>query len=410
MKVTVLGAGVVGVVTAWYLARRGHAVTVIDAAEAVASGTSHANAGQLSYSFTDALAQPELLWKIPSLLIGRDAGALLKARPDPALLRWSAGFLRQCTRAGARGNTVAVLRLAMRSAELMEDLMNDVPLAFSFSRAGKLVLLRTAAELEAARASVRLKREHGSSTRLLPATDALQVEPALAALDGDFLAAIWSRDDHVGDARAFTEGLAAHLQATGAATFRLRERALSLRTQKDRVVCVVGDSCEHETDAVVVCLGADSPSFLRPLGVDLPICPVRGYSITLPPGESSPSVSVSDPGYRIVMSRLGDGLRIAGFADFVGFDTRHDEARLDTLLAVARRLAPLAADYTAGNGSRWAGFRPMTPDGRPRVGPTRVKGLWLNTGHGMLGWTLACATGRELAERLSRSADAGPGG
>jgi D-amino-acid dehydrogenase len=376
-------------------------VTVIDRSNGVADGTSFANAGQLSYSFTDSLARPEFLRNLPSLLLGRDPGIRLRGIPSPALLRWGSAFLRQCTAAQARNNTVAVLQLAMRSAWLMEQLMAAVPLEFSFLRAGKLVLLSQPGELEQATKTVLLKEQHGCSTEVLSRDAALQIEPALAHMRDDFIAAIYSRNDHVADARAFTVGLADWLQNKEAVEFKLGETISRIVTKRDRVCSVITDRSEYSTEIVVVCLGTGSPDVLRPLRIDPAICPVRGYSVTLPFGEQAPSVSVSDTKNRIVLSRLGKRVRIAGFADFVGFDTRHDRARTDALLAIARGAAPLAADYDVVDAERWAGLRPMTPDGRPRVGPTRVRGLFLNTGHGMLGWTLACATGYELAEIVS---------
>jgi D-amino-acid dehydrogenase len=397
----VLGAGVVGVVTAWYLAQKGHSVTVVDRGGSVASGTSHANAGQLSYSFTDALARPEFLRKLPGLMLGRDPGILFRARPSPAMLRWGRVFLRQCTAAQARGNTVAVLQLAMRSATLMDQLMEAVPLEFSFVRAGKLVLLSGPDELAAAGRSVPLKQKYGCSTEVLTREAALQIEPALAEMRGDFVGAIYSGTDHVADARAFTIGLADRLEKSGAADFRLGETITRLVTERDRMHSVITDRNEYSADTVVVCLGTGSSDLLRPLRIDPSICPVRGYSVTLPIGKHVPSASISDLRHRIVLSRLGHSIRIAGFADFVDFDTRRDGSRIDALVAIARRVAPLAADYNAADMQRWAGFRPMTPDGRPRVGPTRIGGLFLNTGHGMLGWTLACATGYDVAEHVS---------
>jgi D-amino-acid dehydrogenase len=400
-RVIVLGAGVTGVVTAWYLSQRGCAVTVIERGDSVASGTSRANAGQLSYSFTDALARPEFLRKLPGLMLGADPGILIRARPRAAFLRWGSLFLRQCTTAQARENTVAVLKVAMRSAELMEQLMQAVPLQFAFARAGKLVLLSRAEEVTAAQKTVLLKRAHGCTTEVMTRNEALEVEPALAQMRGDFVAATYSRNDHVADARMFSEGLAEWLRRQMAVEFRLRETAARLVVEAGRVRAVVTDRNDYDADAVVVCLGSDSANLLLPLGIDPAICPVRGYSITLPPGTHAPSASISDLKHRIVVSRLGSSIRIAGFADFVDFETRHDEARLDTLVALARRVAPLAADYDAPDMQRWAGFRPMTPDGRPRVGPTAIGGLFLNTGHGMLGWTLACATGHDVAQLVA---------
>jgi D-amino-acid dehydrogenase len=399
--VAVLGAGVVGVVTAWYLSQKGHEVTVIERGDNVAGGTSHANAGQLSYSFTDALARPEFLRKLPGLMLGRDPGILFRARPSASMFRWSRSFLRQCTAAQARDNTVAVLKLAMRSAGLMDRLMRAVPIEFAFAPAGKLVLLSDRQEIEAARTSALLKQEHGCKTEVLTRFKALEIEPALAQMRREFVGAIYSRNDHVADARLFAIGLADWLGRECAVEFRLGETALKVVTEANRVRTVVTERNEYSVDAVVVCLGIGSPNLLLPLGIDPAICPVRGYSITLPPGTSPPRVSISDLRHRIVLSRLGPVVRIAGFADFVDLETRRDRDRIDALVAIAQRVAPHAADYDASDMARWAGFRPMTPDGRPRVGPTAIEGLFLNTGHGMLGWTLACATGHDVAELVS---------
>ncbi|MEX2497044.1 MAG: FAD-dependent oxidoreductase [Woeseia sp.] len=400
MRVAVLGGGVVGVVTAWYLVKEGHAVTVFDRAEGVACGTSHANAGQLSYSFTDALARPEFLRRLPSVLLGCDPGIAVRAKTTGSLVRWGSAFIRECTAARARDNTISVLRLAMRSAALMEQLMAELPLEFSFSRAGKLVLLSRQAELEAAARSIALKEQYGCSTELLRRDDVLQLEPSLAFWRDEFIAAIWSSNDHVADARSFTVGLAKKLEMEHGVLFCLGETVTGLGLRHGRARTVITEKGVQDTDAVVVCLGAESGRLLRALGIRLPICPVRGYSITLPAGRQAPSISVSHAGHRIVLSRLGHKLRIAGFADFAGFDTRDDRLRTDTLLRLARRIAPLAADYASADLKRWGGDRPMTPDGRPRVGPSKIPGLFLNTGHGMLGWTLACATGQTVAESI----------
>ena len=397
-----LGAGVVGVVTAWYLSRQGHAVTVIEQGESVAAGTSRANAGQLSYSFTDALARPEFLKKLPGVMLGSDPGILFRTRPSAALLRWGRVFLSQCTAPRARDNTVAVLQLAMRSSRLMDQLLEVVPIEFCFARAGKLVLLSNPEDVTNSGQNVVLKSEHGCVTELLTRSEAVGIEPALEEMRSQFVAAIYSRNDHVADARLFTEGLAERLRSDRAAEFRLGEAATGLVVEKNRVRKVVTERSEYAVDAVVACVGTGSAKLLLPLGIDPEICPVRGYSITLPQGSGAPSASISDLRNRIVLSRLGQSIRIAGFADFVDFRTRHDEARLDALLAIARHVAPLAADYEAEDMQRWAGFRPMTPDGRPRVGPTRIDGLFLNTGHGMLGFTLALATGDAVAEFVSR--------
>jgi D-amino-acid dehydrogenase len=403
VRVSVLGAGVAGVVTAYYLARCGHAVTVLEQASEVAAGASFANAGQLSYSFTDALARPSFLVRLPSLLLNRDPGIRVRTRPNREFLRWGLAFLRQCTPARARDNTIAVLELAKRSSVLLNELLDEMPLEFSYRRAGKLVLLSSDAELATARQAVELKRRHGCSTRILGRQEALEIEPALSKVDDEFMAAVYSDGDAVADARAFTAGLAQWLSNNTDAQIRLGERVTSIVTSDGTVSGVRSRVGEHPADAVVVCLGSDSGELLRPLNLSVPICPVRGYSVTLPAAVAAPSASITHLRHRIVISRIGASLRAAGFADFVALDTRHDATRIEALLALARRFAPHAADFDSGDRHSWGGFRPMTPDSRPLVGPTRIPGLYLNTGHGMLGWTLACATGAAVADWIGKS-------
>ncbi len=400
MRVIVLGAGVVGVTTAWYLSQAGHTVSIIDQADFVGSGTSFANAGQLSYSFTDALARPGFLGKIPALMCNRDPAIRFQVRPGRDFMRWSLGFLRQCTPARSRENTVAVLQLAMQSSKLMDELLTQVSLEFSFRAAGKLVLLSSDGELSAAKRSAKLKQQHGCKTEILGPQEAVRIEPAVVHLKNDIKGAIWSAGDKVGDAHAFAANLVAWMERNAQVTCRLGEQATAIRTAENTVTGVITSNGEHDADAVVVSLGCGSAALLRQLAIPANIWPVRGYSLTLPLGEQAPSTSLSHASQRMVFSRIGNQMRIAGFADFVDGRMLDDRARVDTLLALARRTAPLAAQYDVGDVQGWSGYRPMTPDSRPLVGPTRVKGLYLNTGHGMLGWTLACATGHAVAEAI----------
>ena len=399
MRVVVVGAGVIGVTTAYYLSKAGCDVTVIDRADEVADGASHANAGQLSYSFTDALAKPEFVAKIPALLAGRDAGSQMRIAPD--LLPWGMRFLTQCTSSRARQSTIAVLKRAMRSAQLLDELSQSVPFDFSHRPAGKLVLLASDEELQSATASSVLKNQYGSDTEILSVGDALRIEPALADINDTFVAAVYSRSDEVADARLFTLRLKEWLENSGKVTFKLGTGVEKIIKSRNQIRSVRLQDDELEADAVVVCTGAWSRSLLQPHGVDPQIYPVRGYSVTLPPGEGAPTVSITALKQRIVFSRLNGCMRIAGFADFKGFSTRDDTSRIDTMIDVAKNYAPLAADYTAKDRHQWGGFRPMTPDGQPRIGATHVDGLFLNTGHGMLGWTLACASGYDVAESIT---------
>jgi D-amino-acid dehydrogenase len=397
MHVVVLGAGVVGVTTAYYLSGRGHSVTVVDRADSVASGASAGNGGQLSYSFSDAMASPALLSKFPKMMAGLDPAFYVRPTLNPQFFCWSQAFLRQCSSHQNRQNTMSILQLALRSAELMTGLRSQTGLEFSFRRAGKLVMLGDhAAMTEAARVCA-LKREFGCDTRVVTLAEAVELEPALGHINNTYAGAIYSESDEVGDSLEFTNGLYHWLTLNRDTAFKLNTRVQKIVTRDKRVVAVETDGGILEADAVVVCLGAWSAQLLSPLGIRTNIYPMRGYSLTLPAVETSNSVSITASDYKMVFSRLGDRIRIAGFADFVGYRTGMDQARAQKLLDIARKIAPSMADYDAPSRNEWGGFRPMTPDSRPLTGPTSISGVHLNTGHGMLGWTLACASAHDVA-------------
>jgi len=401
MHVVVVGAGVIGVTTAYYLSQLGCQVTVIDQDTEVADEATFGNAGQLSYSFTDALAKPEFIAKIPAIIAGHDLA--YRVRIDPSLIPWGTRFLTQCTSRKARENTVAVLKTALRSEALMAELRDRLSFEFAHRRAGKLVLLSTEGELRAARATASLKEEHGCQTEVLTPAAATDIEPALANMTGDFVAAVYSQTDSVADSYLFTLGLKEMLEQTGQVSFKLGAQVKRLRKEGGQLRSVELEGEKISADAVIVCTGAWSGKLLRPLGVDPHIYPVRGYSLTLPPGESAPDVSVTVLNKKIVFSRINGNIRIAGFADFKGFRTDGDQQRIAALKDIAREHAPLAAEYDADEAMQWGGFRPMTPNGQPCVGRSNIDGLYLNTGHGMLGWTLACATGHDIAHLVAHS-------
>lgn len=352
MHVIVLGAGVVGTTTAYYLSRMGCRVTVVDRASDVGDGASFANAGQLSYSFTDALAKPEFLASMPRLLLGRDPST--RVRLAPGLIGWGLRFSSQCTKKRAEHNTLAALKTATRSAKLMADLREHAPFDFSHRRAGKLVLLSDSAELKSANASSGLKNAHGCDTTILSRAEAITIEPALEHLTYEFIAAVYSQSDEVADSRKFTAGMKEWLEKDGLVTFRLSSTAKKIVTKQGRTHAVIVDHDAIEADAVVVCMGAWSSRLLQTVGINPHVYPVRGYSITLSPGEASPSVSVTALRHRMVFSRIDGFMRIAGFADFVGFDTSADAERVHSLFELAKRVAPIAAGYDAG----WTPARP----------------------------------------------------
>ena len=398
MHVLVLGAGVVGVTTAYYLAKSGCRVTVVDRAGDVAQGTSFANAGQLSYSFTDALAKPSLLAELPRILMGRDRG--MRVRIDVSFFVWGIKFVAQCTDRRASRNTLALLDAALRSSDLMKDVCDDVSLEFAHRRAGKLVLLPDASALRHAARMTTTKNERGCDVDVLSASETIRVEPAVASMRDRFAGAVYARGDDVGDARMFSEGLKKHLENTDQVTFRFDAVVTGLLEHDGAVDGVRLEDEELTADATVVCLGASSRQLLKRVGIPVPIYPVRGYSVTLPAGSAPPDVSTTIQEHRIVFSRIGDRMRIAGFADFRGFDTSRDAERVRALLDIARRIAPEAARYDVADVRPWGGFRPMTPDGQPLVGAVGKRGLFINTGHGMLGWTLGCATAYDIAKTV----------
>jgi len=397
MRVAVLGAGVVGVTTAYYLAELGHSVTIIERASAVATETSYANGGQLSYSYTDSLANPEFIPRIPSLLLGLDPAIRIRVMHNFSMFPWGLRFLAQCTRAKATENTIAVLKIALRSAELIAQLQKKLSLDFSYKTAGKLVLLATPRDVRAAGVKSSLKRQHGCETRILSRDEAIAREPALEFMQQDFAGAVYAERDQVGDAQAFTRSLSDWLQSNQSVTFRFDEEISGLNVKKGRFSGVHTMKGEIESDAAVVCMGPWSQRFLQPYGINSGLYPVRGYSITLPPGPRAPSVSITNLRHRIVYSQLGKKIRIAGFADFVGFDASQDAERISSMFEIAKFAAPEAADYSVEGVSPWGGFRPVTPNGQPTVGRTRIDGLFVNTGHGSLGWTVACATAESAA-------------
>jgi D-amino-acid dehydrogenase len=245
-----------------------------------------------------------------------------------------------------------------------------------------------------------LKKDNGCETEIVSPAAAVEMEPAIAHMPLTFAGALYSRQDNVADSREFAIGMQRMLEKSGNVQFRLGVEARRLVREGRRIRYIETDDGELSADSTVVCAGAWSGHLLNSVNVNPRIFPVRGYSVTMPPGEAAPTMSVTVLHKKAVFSRMNGKLRVSGFADFLGFGELNDGERTDELLAIAREVAPLAADYSADGQQRWAGFRPMTPSGRPLVGPSKVEGLFLNTGHGTLGWTLACASAHDIAHAV----------
>ena len=401
MHVAVLGAGVVGVTTAYYLSKAGHTVTVIDREDEVAKACSFANGSQLSYSYTDAMATPAFLPRIPRLLLGLDDGFRFRPPLSSDLLHWGREFLAQCTVKKASTNMLHTLMLASRSRQLQNEIRSQLDSDFSYRQAGKLVLLPGQQEHDDALRNSALKTEHGCVSEVISLDEAIAIEPAIEHMTGRYHSAVYAPGDDVGDANAFTRSLARHLLAKRSCEFQMSTR---IQTHCCRASTRSGN--HHQPRATGHRRGCGLPRRLESAACSsrsaFSSAFIRREAIAspLPAGSQANSVSVTDIGGRFVVSRIGQQMRIAGFADFVGYNTTRDEKRQQQLTATACQRAPFAANYRTSANHAWGGFRPLTPDGRPVVGSTAVDGLYLNTGHGSLGWTLACASGELLASSM----------
>ena len=403
MRVIVLGAGVVGVATAWYLAADGHQVTVLERQAAPGLETSFANGGQISVSHAEPWATPATPLRILRWLGREDAPLLWRLRADPLQLAWGLRFLAQCTAARARNNIRAIVGLGIESRSALQALRRELALDYDQRERGILHFYTDPHEFEGALPHAAMMREFGCDRQPVDADACFTIEPALRQAQVDIVGGTYTPADESGDAHKFTAVLAAHAQARGVC-FRY-EAPVNAIVRKGRKVCGVRLNSGElvAADATVVALGSYSSALLAPLGLDLPVFPAKGYSATidLPDGALAPQVSLTDDGHKLVFSRLGERLRVAGTAEFCGHDTTLNPVRCEAIMRRVRQIFPtIAADCTV---EYWAGLRPATPGNVPYVcdaKPVGLPGLWLNTGHGTLGWTLACGSGRLIADLM----------
>ncbi|MEZ5681666.1 MAG: FAD-dependent oxidoreductase [Erythrobacter sp.] len=395
----VIGGGVIGVTSAYMLSRDGWKVRLIEREGGLAKGASLGNGRQLSYSHTNALANPGLLPQIPGLLLGCNEAFRLSLRPDLRFADWSLRMLANATGSAYRRNTLETLALAVRSQRAMETLLDRHPFEFDRRKAGKLVLLRTEKEIRSARASVELKTATGLRQELLDANEACEIEPALAQSSDPATAAIYSPDDETGDCAAFTQGLF-DVAATEYGLELLANTTVSqLERKNGRTNVAVANGEVLEADLVVVANGDAAADLLAHLGHRVPIEPMKGYSFTAPIGNSPPQVSITDSKRRIVFTNIGNRMLVAGIAEMGRLDGAIDQERLASMQDSARESLPEAALYSESDHG-WVGFRPMTPNSQP-ITRMLEPGLAINSGHGMLGWTLAMGSAERLSELVA---------
>ena len=398
MKVLVLGAGVVGVTSAWYLHQAGHQVTVLDRQSAAAQETSFANGGQISVSHAEPWANPHAPLQALKWFGREDAPLLFRLRADPALWAWSLRFLNECRPARTRRNTAEITALGLYSRARLGELRAALGLEYEAERRGILHFYTDAAHFDAACRAAALMRDLGCDRRVIDAAEAVAIEPALADIEGELVGADYTALDESGDAMKFTQALAGHAQAAGVQFF-WGNAVAGLAIAGGRVQGArLADGRTIAADAVVVALGAHSPQFLRRYGVSIPVYPAKGYSATYQLGADSlaPKVSLTDDSVKIVMSRFGQRLRVAGTAEFNGYDLALNPARCRLIDQRVRQLFPRLAPQ--GEPQYWTGLRPATPSNRPLIGRAGYANLFLNTGHGTLGWTLSCGSAAALAD------------
>ena len=405
MTVIVLGSGVIGVASAYQLALAGHEVTVVDRQPAAALETSYGNAGEVSPGYSAPWAGPGVPIKAVKWLLMHHRPLVIRPTVDLALIRWGLAMLRNCTSARYEINKGRMVRLAEYSRDCLKALRAQTGIRYDERMQGTLQLFRTQAQLDGTAADIAILKRYGVGFELLDREGCIRHEPALANVRDKFVGGLRLPGDETGDCFKFTQNLAA-LAVRQGVQFRYGTRIQRLQLAGQQIAGVVTDAGTLKADAYLVALGSYSPLLLKGVGIRIPVYPVKGYSITVPITDASgaPESTVMDETHKVAVTRLGDRIRVGGTAELAGYTLKLHEARRDTLQHVVTDLFPRGGDVSRAE--FWCGLRPMTPDGTPVVGATRLPNLYLATGHGTLGWTMAAGTARVMADVISGRAPA----
>ena len=400
MKVLVLGSGVIGVASAYQLALAGHEVTVVDRQPAAALETSYGNAGEVSPGYSAPWAGPGVPIKAIKWLLMQHRPLVIRPSIDLNLVRWGLAMLRNCTAARYELNKGRMVRLAEYSRDCLKELRSQTGIRYDERTQGTLQLFRTQAQLDGTAADIAILKRYGVAFELLDRAGFIHHEPALAHVQEKFVGGLLLPGDETGDCFKFTQNLAA-LAAKQGVQFRYGTRIQRLQLAGKQIDGLVTDAGTLKADAYLVALGSYSPLLLKGVGIRIPVYPVKGYSITVPITDASgaPESTVMDESHKVAVTRLGDRIRVGGTAELAGYSLKLHEARRQTLQHVVTDLFPRGGDVSRSE--FWCGLRPMTPDGTPVVGATRMPNLFLATGHGTLGWTMAAGTGRVIADVIS---------
>ncbi len=412
MRIIVLGSGLLGVSSAYYLSQQGHEVTVVDRQATPAAETSFANGGQISVSHAEPWANPGAPIKLLQWLGKEDAPLLFRLRADMRQWMWGLQFLRECTPARTRHNIQQIVRLGTYSRDTLQQLRRDTGIEYDQRTQGILHFYTSQKEFDAALAPTEQMRELGCERNIVSADEAVQLEPTLRHIRPQLAGATYTAEDESGDANRFARELVKLCEANGV-KFLMNHTITALREaggQIDHVEATDGEGRFQRlyADSYVLAMGSFSPLYLKPLGINLPIYPAKGYSVTMPVKDASMAhqVSLTDDEFKLVFSRLtpvnGEGtdrLRIAGTAEFNGYDRDLNRIRCEAIVRRVEQLFPGAGDATQA--SFWSGLRPATPSNVPLIGKSKLPNLYLNTGHGTLGWTHACGSGKSIARIVS---------
>lgn len=405
MKVIVLGSGVIGVTSAWYLAEAGHEVIVLDRQPGPALETSFANAGEISPGYASPWAAPGIPLKALKWLFMRHSPLYIRPAPSLSMLRFAIAMLRNCTAAAYEVNKSRMVPLAEYSRDMLRVLRAETGISYDERSKGTLQLFRTEKLLAGAAKDIAVLRELGVAHELLAIEGCIRAEPALARVREKFVGGLQLPEDETGDCFKFTEAMRVLASARGV-SFRFGVSIDRLLVDGDQLAGVMTNHGQLSGDAYVLALGSYSPLLLKPLGIALPVYPVKGYSLTVSVAEptAAPESTVMDEKYKVAITRLGDRIRVGGMAELDGYSATLNSRRRATLEHVVSDLYPAGGD--AKTGAFWSGLRPMTPDGPPIIDRAKFRNLWLNCGHGTLGWTMACGSGRVLADLVSGRAPA----
>ncbi|WP_414474821.1 D-amino acid dehydrogenase [Microvirga sp. M2] len=402
MRIIVIGAGIIGLTTAYYLSHEGHSVTVVDSGEGAGQRTSKANGAQLSYSFVSPLADPGILPKLPSWLLDRNSPLSFRLKADVEQWRWLFAFLKACRASKAQRTTAELLQLGMYSRELVHELVQKERPSFQFESSGKLLVYQDAKSFAGAQAQMAYQASLGCSQTLLTPRECLEREPALEAIGGTIAGGIFTPTEDAGDCLQLCVELERIMRSgPKPVTFLYRTTVENLRGEGGRIVGLHTSQGDITADDYVIANGIGAQRLARQVGINPYVYPLKGYSLTyeLGPDSQAPRTSVSDLRNKVVYARLGNRLRVAGMVDIGDTTASIAPHRIASLRENVRTFLPHL--NPAGEPEAWAGLRPARPDGKPIIGATRFRNLWLNVGHGALGFTLAAGSAGLLADQIA---------